>query len=314
MTHMTHRYNIMNLYPNHSTGYQIILPVPVSAYNMSQLQWNKVAVGRKYVKYFGEGSQGTEFLDDNDELQRRIRDNQWIRWDGVEATAEEHGQWVLQELRSLTSPERAGEFRPYGVKGGCTYYIHEEATKEAGGSGLFKIEGVLTFEPRDLLAFVFDMDQVTKADSTVVLNKFVATYFGKEKGDPFAAVAYWSNNPGFPFCIRDGIDLTTYHKDEDGIMWQMSVSLTGGDYFRSQPGGFEATDRIFGYKLVPQGGATKVTMICQTDLGGYIPKALSNYMVCGVLIDYMKTIETSVQRRKETGEHQEVLKKMELDG
>jgi hypothetical protein len=46
-------------------------------------------------------------------------------------------------------------------------------------------------------------------------------------------------------------------------MWQMSVSLTGGDFFRSQPGGFEeATDRIFGYKLVPQGdGTTRVTCV-----------------------------------------------------
>lgn len=158
------------------------------------------------------------------------------------------------------------------------------------------------------------MDQVSKGDSTVVVNRILHNYLGEKKGDPFTAIAYWANNPGFPFYIRDGIDLTSYNRDEDGIMWQMSVSLTGGDYFRSMPGGFCATDRIFGYKLIPQeDGTTKVTLICQTDLGGYIPKSLSNYMVCGVLIDYMKAIEEGVKARKETGEHQKVVKEMELD-
>ena len=281
---------------------------------MSQVSLKTAAVGKNYVKTFGDGSQGVEFLDKNEELQRRIRENDWIRWDGVQGTAQDHGQWVLEQLRSLTSPEREKEFREYGIKDGCRYYIHDEWTRQAGGYGLFKIEGTLHLEPQDLLAFIFDMDQVAKADPTVVLNKVLVTYRGKNKGDPFSAVAYWANNPGFPFYIRDGIDLTAYHKDEDGTMWQMSVSLTGGDFFRSQPGGFEATDRIFGYKLIPQGdGTTQVTLLCQTVLGGYIPKSLSNYMVCKVLIDYMKTIETTVQKRKETGEHQQVLKELELD-
>lgn len=282
---------------------------------MSQVRISEVAVGKKYVKTFGEdGSKGMAFLEDNDELQRRMKENQWIRWDGVEGTAQEHGKWALKELRSWTSPEREGEFRKYGVKGNCTYYIHDDETQKAGGYGLFKIEGSLQLEPRDLLAFVLDMDQVGKSDSTIVLNKVLATYLGEKKGDPFASIVYWANNPGFPFYIRDGIDLTTYHKDDGGTMWQMSVSLTGGTYFQSQPGGFGATDRIFGYKLVPQGdGTTNVTLICQTCLGGYIPKSLSNYMVCGVLIDYMKTVETSVQERKATGEHQKVLIQMELD-
>lgn len=166
-------------------------------------------------------------------------------------------------MRSLPSPERDKEFREYGIKNGCRYYIHDEWTQQAGGYGLFKIEGSLHLPPQDLLAFIFDMEQVVQADNTMVLNKILVTYRGKTKGDPpFLVVVYWSNNPGYPFYIRDGIDLTTYHKDEDGTMWQMSVSLTGGDFFRSQPGGFEATDRIFGYKLVPQGdGTTRVTCV-----------------------------------------------------
>ena len=293
----------------------VIIRVSRILSKMSQVKLSEIAVGKKYVTKFGDdGTKGMEFLDENAELQRRIQENRWIRWDDVEGSAQDHAQWALNEVRSLTRAERQGEFRKYGQKSGCTYYIHDEETKKANGYGLFKIEGTLNLEPKDLLAYVLDMDQVTKGDSTVVVNRIIANYLGKKKGDPFTAVAYWANNPGFPFHIRDGIDLTSYHKDDDGTMWQMSVSLTGGNYFRSQPRGFKATDRIFGYKLVPQeDGTTKTTLICQTDLGGYIPKSLSNYMVCGVLIDYMKTVEKGVRERKETGEHQEVLQQMELD-
>lgn len=272
-------------------------------------------MGKRFLSRFGEdGSKSVEFLDNNVELNKRARDNQWIRWDGVEASAQEHGKWVLEKLRSLTSPEEHGKFRHYGSKKGCKYYIHDEESKKAGGYGLFKIEANLKLEPRDLLAFVFDMEQMKEHDSTIVLYKVVAKYLGEKEGDPFALAVYWSNNPGFPFQHRDGIDLTTYSTDDDGTMWQMSVSLTGGDYFRSQKGGFEATDRIFGYKLMPQeDGTTNVTLICQTVLGGYIPVFLSNYFVCGVLIDYMKTADASIHARKGTGEHQKLLNRLELD-
>eukprot|EP00934_Nitzschia_sp_Nitz4_P007230 Nitzschia sp. Nitz4//scaffold8_size234185//5292//6134//NITZ4_001226-RA/size234185-processed-gene-0.142-mRNA-1//-1//CDS//3329559713//7220//frame0 len=279
---------------------------------MSQAKMVEVAIGKKYKAKF-EGGKAQEFLDDNEALQQRVKNNKWIRWDGVEGTAEEHGQHVLERLRYLSSPERDSEFRYYGTKAGCTYYIHDEETKAANGYGLFKVEAVLKVEPKDLLAFVFDMEQVGEADETVVLNKVLAMYRGKAVGDPFSAVVYWANYPGFPFYIRDGIDLTTYHKDDDGTMWQMSTSLTGGDYFQSMPGGMAATDRIFGYKLVPSGdGTTKVAMFTQTALYGWIPITLSNWMVCGVLIDYMKTIEEGVAKAKEAGTHQKLLEQLEL--
>lgn len=283
---------------------------------MSQAKLVEVGVGHQYVSKFGsDGTKNLEFLDKNAQLQSCIQQDQWTRWDGVQGTAKEHAGWVLDQLRSLTSPERQEEFRYYGTKSGCTYYIHDKQTREANGYGLFRVEATLKLEPKDLLAFVFDMNQVAKVDNTVVLNKVLATYRGDKVGDPFVAVAYWANNPGFPFYIRDGIDLTAYHKDDDGTMWQMSTSLTGGEYFQSMPGAMCATDRIFGYKLEPQGndGTTKVTMVTQTMLYGWIPISISNYMVCRVLIDYMFTIEKGVAERKESGEHQTMLKQLELE-
>lgn len=287
---------------------------------MSQAKMGEVVVGRAYQRTFGsDGSKGVEFLDENTELQRRLADNQWIRWDGVEGTAEEHGDWALERMKYWLHPDQDQAFRYYGTKQGCTYYINDEETKAAGGYGFFKIEATLELEPKDLLAIVMDMEAVGKEDKSVVMNKVLSTYRGPKKGDPFSAVVYWANYPGFPFLIRDGIDLTTYRRDEDGeTMWQMSTSLTGGDYFQSMPGGMEATDRLFGYKLTPvvttEGTKqTKVIMICQTVLNGYIPKSLSNYMVCRVLIDYVKSVERAVKERKEDGTHQAMLKQLELD-
>lgn len=281
---------------------------------MSQAKLNEVGVGKSFVKVFGEdGSKNTPFLDDNDALQKRIQENRWTRWDGVEATAHEHAQWVLQQLRSWTSDERHDEFRKYGSYGGADYFIHDEETAAAAGYGFFKIQATLKVEPRDLLAIVFDLEELARNDNTVAMYKIIATYRGKKRGDPFAAVAYWSNNPGFPFWLRDGIDLTSYDRDEDGTMWQLATCLSGGDYFQSQPRAMEATDRLFGYKLVPGAdGTTKVTLISQTQLNGCIPKSLSNYMVCRVLIDYMATIEKVVKARKESGDHQKMLEQLEL--
>jgi hypothetical protein len=300
-----------------------------SSTRRSQAKLNEIGIGKKYQSKYGTNGSDTPWLnEDNVEVQRRIHDNCWKRsWDGKEGTAHEHAQWVLEQARSLTSAERAHEFRPYGNKNGNQFYIHDAMTIEAGGYGMFKIEATLDVSPQDVLAVVFDMEALASADPTVVLCKVIATYRGTKLGDPFQAVAYWCNNPGFPFAYRDGIDLTTYHRDmeEDGssTYWQLSTSLHGtdqGDHkdsscFKSQ--GIPATDRLFAYKLVPSKNdngstTTHVTLLSQTVLNGYIPKFLSNRMICTVLMDYMKTIEIQVKRRKESGEHDAMLKQLEL--
>jgi hypothetical protein len=278
---------------------------------MSQAKLNGTAVGTKYQKTFGDGS-STPWLDDNEELQKRIKANKWMRWTGDEGTVEDHATWIHEQAKSLMSDERRDEFRPYGKKRGFQYFIHDELTADADGCGFFKIEGTLQLEPRELLAFVFDSESIANADKTVIMMKVIATYLGKEKGDPFNAVVYWANDPGFPFNVRDGLDLTGYKKDEDGTVWQFATALSG-DYFASQPKGVTSIDRYFSYKMEPNGdGTTKTTMICQTILNGWIPKVLSNAMICNVLIDYMATIEAQVKERKASGEHQKMIKQLEL--
>lgn len=182
------------------------------------------------------------------------------------------------------------------------------------GFGLFKVEGTIPLEPRDIVAACFDFNTIAESDKTVVLMKFLKIYEQRgEEEEPFTAAAYWCNAPGFPFYYRDGVDLTGYKKDDDGIVWQFSVSAKG-DNFISMPGSIDATDRYWAYKLKPNGdGTTNVTLLCQTLLNGWMPKSLTNYMVCSVLIDYMKTISDVIKKRKESGKHQEFLKLMKLE-
>jgi hypothetical protein len=71
-----------------------------------------------------------------------------------------------------------------------------------------------------LLAFVDESEAIANADkTTVIMMKVLANYLRKEKVDPFNAIINWANNPGFPYGMTDGLDLTGYRKDEDGMVW-----------------------------------------------------------------------------------------------
>lgn len=277
---------------------------------MSRAKLAPQCVGTKYVSRFGDGS-STPWLDGHPELQKRIEQNRFRRWDGVEATAQEHGQWVLEQTRSLTSASRHGEFRPYGSRNGCEYFIHDALTKDGEGSAFVKIQGRLKLEPRDMVAWMFDLPGLRDADETIVIMKVLGTYPGADVDDPFTSVIYWANAPGFPFAIRDNADISGFQKDDDGTVWQFSTSVPGD--VASQPGAIKGTDRYWGYKLAPVGdGTTDVTLVCQTLLHGYLPKFLANRMVCRVLIDYMTTIVSEVEKKKRTGEHAALISQLDL--
>ena len=165
-----------------------------------------------------------------------------------------------------------------------------------------------------MVACCFDMKGIAAIDRTVVLMKILQKYVGNRQDDPFCLAVYWANAPGFPFYYRDGVDISGYDKDEDGVVWQLSVSARGKD-FVSMPGSIAATDRFWAYRLEPnkKDGTTKTTLICQTILNGWIPKSLSNYFTCSVLIDNMSTTEQQVKKNKASGEHQKLLKQLELE-
>lgn len=276
---------------------------------MSRAKLAAQCVGKKHAHRFKDGS-SAPWLEDA-ALTARLAENRFRRWDGVEATAQAHGQWMLDQARSLTSAARHAEFRPYGTRNGCRYFIHDALTAAGEGSAFVKIEGRLALEPRDMVAWMFDLPGLRDADETIVLMKVLETYAGAEPDDPFTAVVYWANAPGFPFAVRDNVDVSGFHKDDDGTVWQFATSVPGD--VASQPGAIKGTDRYWAYKLVPRGdGTTDVTLVCQTLLHGNLPKFLANRMVSRVLIDYMTTIVSEVARKKRTGEHAALIAQLDL--
>ena len=270
-------------------------------------------------RFDSEGS--SPWLDNNEHLQECLSQNQWKRWDGTVGTAREHMEWTKRQVQSFFSKERQCEFREWGKYDGCQFYIHDKLTNEGDGFGLFKIEGrTYDVEPKDVLRKVFDVHNIVEHGSTCVYYKMLKTFAGTNRGDPYCSAVYWSEAPGFPFYYRDGIDLTGYLKDDndddDGTIWQLGVGVDI-DNFESQPGSIQAVDRYWAYRLQPiEGGKkTKVSIICQSCLNGWIPKFLSNKYVCQVLVEYLPKMEADIQKlKKEDPEgYQTKLKELELD-
>lgn len=278
---------------------------------MSEFEVPEVTVGTKYQKYHEDGS--TPWLDNNVTLQKQISENKWLRWDGVEGSAESHMNWMHEQAKSLMSDNRRDEYRTYGSKNGFEYYIHDELTAQGRGFGFFKLEGTLQLEPRDMVAAMMDYPQLAESDKTVVLMKRLKTYRQQKNNQPFVMAAYWCNAPCFPFYYRDGVDLSGYKKDDDGVVWQLAVSAKGNN-FVSMPNALAATDRYWAYRLIPNGdGTTKMTLICQTEINGMIPKLFFNRLMCSVLIDYAATTEKAILKNKESGQHQKLLKYLQLE-
>jgi len=283
----------------------------------------KVMVGAKYLHRFDahETSQmiRTPWL--NEFHSQELVTNLWTRWDGVQGTAESHLQWMHSEARSLL--EETNNWRPYGSKNGINYFIHDEKTASCNGYGCFKIQGTLqSIQPRDVVASMVDFSQSN--DPTVVLLKALQSPSNKstktsknnnKKNQPedyFATPVYWCNDPGFPFWYRDGLDISGYKRDVDGTIWQLAVSARG-PHFDSMPGALAATDRYWAFRLKEHDGTTDFCLLCQTELNGWIPKTLSNYFLCSVLIDSFAKMQESVRANKATGKHQRLLKYLGIE-
>ena len=102
---------------------------------------------------------------------------------------------------------------------------------------------------------------------------------------------------------------------------------SSSSYFQSQSSrSIHATDRYFAYKLEynkkndKPNKKLKITIISQTVLNGWLPNFLSNYMVCNVLIDYISTIITTIQKRKSKtiksdnyNEHEQMINQLKLN-
>ncbi len=120
--------------------------------------------------------------------------------------------------------------------------------------------------------------------------------FLKTYADRRTSLCLWQAAPGFPFVWRDGLDVSSFHKDSDGVWWQVAVSVPNEMVLYDSSASLRAVDRYWGYRLEPTlslagRSSTKLTLICQTTLGGWIPTFFVNRAIGDVLAAYVGTVE-----------------------
>mmetsp|Transcript_20927 Transcript_20927/g.37069 ORF Transcript_20927/g.37069 Transcript_20927/m.37069 type:complete len:297 (+) Transcript_20927:79-969(+) len=208
------------------------------------------------------------------------------RWDGVEGTAAEHIAWMLEQAQTLTHPDCQG-FEGKTDYRGIKYEMHTNKTREAGGSGFFRLSGKIDLTPETVVALAMSMTAMSGTDETVLLLDTLYEYSDKK-----TALVQWVNEAGFPFHWRDGVDVSSWTRDENGVYWQVAVSVAS-DIADFASGSVRAENMYWGYRLEPlnDGTQTKVVLISQTALNGWMPKWLVNMMLGKVLSDYIRTLE-----------------------
>jgi hypothetical protein len=213
-------------------------------------------------------------------------DYQLRRWTGDTGNYETHLDWMHEHAKEYTRPDKDG-FRPWGEAHGVKYEIHDEMTKTGGGDGYFRLSGEVDISPQLLIAQVLDAQSIGRLDPTVVYMNMMHTY-----GDGRSRMCLWMAAPGFPFDWRMGLDLTSWRVDSEGVYWQLSLSVP--TELDEQPNvALHSIDRYWAYRLEPldAGRRSKLTLLCQTSLFGWMPQFLVNMKVGEVLADYVRKVE-----------------------
>lgn len=94
-----------------------------------------------------------------------------------------------------------------------------------------------------------------------------------------------------------------------GCAW-VQYSLSVPEHLPDTPSlAIRAVDRYWAYKLVPIDGGkrSKLTLLCQTNLFGWMPQFLVNMKIGEVLSDYVRTAETRGKTLISTGESTRLL-------
>lgn len=215
-------------------------------------------------------------------------DYQLRRWDGQLGNYTTHLDWMYTHAQEYSDPQKDG-FRPWGKAHDVVYEIHDGLTKAGGGDGYFRLSAEVDISPQLLIAQVLDAQSIGKLDPTVMYMNMLHTY-----GDLKSRLCLWIAAPGFPFSWRMGLDLTTWRRDEHGNYWQLSLSVPSE--LDEQPNvAIHSVNRYWAYKLEPldDGKRTKLTLLCQTSLFGWMPQFLVNMKVGEVLADYVRKVETT---------------------
>lgn len=101
--------------------------------------------------------------------------------------------------------------------------------------------------------------------------------------------------------------------DEDGTFWTYSLSFPF-DLIPIEYGSIRAVDRYWGYKLKPldDGKRTRVKLVCQSVLNGWMPQPIVNWQITKVLAHYLRGVEKAGQQEIAAGRADALLEQFGL--
>jgi hypothetical protein len=221
----------------------------------------------------------------------------FIRWDGKKGTAREILLDTLSIVKTAVNetPDQGWISLGTSSTNGIEYSYHDERTKQGNGNRFFKLVSPILkgISPQLMIAAMMDPHAVGAIDHTVRNTRMLKKM---PDGKTFIYQVVAEAGPRPIFSDRDDVGLTGWEKDQDGTYWQMSCSLPG--LMGTISGGLRIWTMVWGYRfenLPPQQSdgspCTRVTLISQTEIFGWLPKFLVNSMVYKVLADYIVTAQ-----------------------
>uniref|UniRef100_A0A7S4KF25 START domain-containing protein n=1 Tax=Paramoeba aestuarina TaxID=180227 RepID=A0A7S4KF25_9EUKA len=233
---------------------------------------------------------GYEFFKEKDCSQEYERDGEGgpmvATWKGEEArsyrkVAEEYFAHVEQ-----VCDEGLEDWTALGTKDGIQFERSKSRTE--GGNGYFRLKARLAVRPELLMACIATPDCIGALDETTVYQKVV------EKVNAHTDIVHTVAAPGPIFAYRDFLDLASWRKDENGVLWQMAVSIPSAGLYPHY-GCIRGYVMYWGYKFSPVSvnGEIHTDVVCvsQSDIRGWMPPALTNNFVGPVLADYVHKLE-----------------------
>ena len=174
------------------------------------------------------------------------------------------------------------------------------------GNRFFRLKTTLKVPPEAVVAALLDSQLLGEMDETI---RYTGSIHEFSKQTRLVTVCA-SAGPRPFFVDRDDLDLTGWRRDADGVLWQLSVTVP--THLASVSTAVRNWTMWWGYKLEPvkqpDGSVhTRATLISQTEIFGWLPKALVNSMIYKILADYLTSLEEVVQHLPKQ-EYDEMLK------
>ena len=229
------------------------------------------------------------------------------RWDGFQGTIQEISEQCLKEIRQAIDEPRGGDWVDLGRHHGVDREYHVGRTNANKGNRFFRFRSTIQASPQLIIAALMEPTVFGRVDALV---RHARPLLDFPDGRHRIAYVVAEAGPRPFFSDRDDCALSAYfppHLVKGGKGEWYHVSCTLPDHFPSVSSAIRNHTQFWGYKLEPfheaRTGAihTRVTLISQTDIFGWLPKSLVNQFIPSVLSDYIRHLEEHVVEMEKRG-------------